>query len=412
VGKKEEITLPAGTKVPDHVAIIMDGNRRWARANGLDTLEGHKAGFDRAITIGRAARQMGIHTVSLWGFSTENWEREKRELDYLMMLYKRMLDRYLKEAMKDGVRLIHLGRKDRLPKDLIEQIADAEEKTRHFYKHIVNICLDHGGKDEILRAVNRIISEKVSVGQLDEKAFEKYLDTADQPYPHVDLLIRTSGEQRTSGFLLWQAAYAEVYWELDHLPDFTPEKFSNAIIDYSRRRRRFGANDKEEHVKFDPKLVANFEVGFRRELKNGENSRFRDFVMKYVKEQYGMTKELAKEAGLSLAEALIHHKQGELIKAKKALVGLYDLVKKNLGLAFEPEFVANLELNLWNGKTGVDSEQKMREWYSEAWRFSDFQATKAAHLAVLAKSEMANERWEKANWYLERSYVALKERVA
>jgi len=419
--KKNQIKLPVGTKVPDHVAIVMDGNRRWARSRGLDTLEGHKAGFDRAIAIGRTARDMGIHTVSLWGFSTENWDREKRELDYLMMLYRQMLRRYLKEAKEEGVRLIHLGRKDRLPADLIAQIADAEDKTKHFYKNIVNICLDHGGRDDIVRAVNKIQESGYKIqdsGPITEKEFEKYLDTADQPYPHVDLFIRTSGEQRTSGFLLWQSAYAEIYWELDHLPDFTPVKFKEAVLDYSRRRRRFGANDKEAHAKFDPKLVAELEVKWRRELPKGETGRFRDLVIEYVREQYGLSKELAKEAGMGLVRALISHEKGEWKNAQQSLLGLYSLVKRNLGLAFEPEIVANLELNLWNdpavktGQMGFDFEQKVREWYSEAWRFSDLQATKAAHLAVLAKSEMAKESWDKANWYLEKSYAALKERVA
>lgn len=421
VKQREKIVLPEGTNVPDHVAIVMDGNRRWARARGLDTLEGHRAGFDRAINIARAARDMGIHTISLWGFSTENWDREKRELDYLMILYSRMIKKYLKEAMEEEVRLIHLGRKDRLPEDLVAQIGEAEKKTAGFIKHSLNICLDHGGKDDIVRAVNKYTQRRLAgteTREMDEKLMFEYLDTSGQPYPNVDLFIRTSGEQRTSGFLLWQASYAEVYWELDHLPDFTPEKFAAAVVDYSLRRRRFGGNDKEEHAKFDPRVVAALEIKWQRELANGANGKFSEMVIAYVKEQYGLSKGLAKEAGLSLARALIHHQRGELAAAKSALKGLYELVKRNMGLALEPEIVANLEVNLWGdpavrtGEVSSELEQKMRQLYSETWRFSDLQASKAAHLAVLAKMEIARNSWEKANWYLEKSYAALKERVA
>lgn len=411
VGKikaEPKISLPPGTKVPDHVAIVMDGNRRWARARGLDTLEGHKAGFDRAIQLARSAREMGIHTISLWGFSTENWDREKRELDYLMLLYRRMLDKYLKEALKEEVRLIHLGRKDRLPKDLISQIADAEVKTRHFTKHLVNICLDAGGRDDIVRAVNKYIAKK-DTRPMSEKIMMEYLDTVNQPYPYVDLFIRTSGEQRTSGFMLWQAAYAEEYWELDHLPDFGSEKFKNAILDYSRRRRRFGGNDAEEHLKFNAGAVADLEVRWRHQLTIGPGETFRDLVIKYVKEHYGLSKGLAKEAGLAMAKALVYGEQKEWAKAKDSLEGLYKILQKTLKLAFEPDVIAKFEVDLWKGG---QREDDMRSLLAEKFRFSNFQATKSAHLAWLANTEMGKNNWERAKWYLERFYQALKERVA
>lgn len=402
------IILPEGTKIPNHVCIVMDGNRRWARARGLDTLEGHKAGFYRALEVARSARKMGIHTISLWGFSTENWDREKRELDYLMKLYSLMLKKYLKEAIKDEVRLVHLGRKDRLPASFIAEIMDAEKKTKHFKKHILNICLDHGGRDDIVRAVQKIIEQKVPASEITEKTFANYLDTANQPYPYVDLFIRTSGEQRTSGMLLWQAAYAEVYWELDHLPDFSSAMLKEAVLDFSRRRRRFGANDVEEHLKFDPGAVANLELRFRRQLAIGEKEKFRDLVIRYVKEYYGLSRGLAKKAGLALARALMHRQEKDWDKAKEALEGLYRILQKALKLAFEPEVVARIEIDLW--KNG--SEEKLREYLAEKFRFSTFQAAKSARLAYLANAEVTKKNWERAEWYMKRFYRALKERVA
>lgn len=402
------ITLPPGTKIPNHVAIVMDGNRRWARSRGLETLQGHKAGFDRAVELARSSREMGVHTISLWGWSTENWDRELKEINYLMKLYSLMLKKYLKESMNEGVRIIHLGRKDRLPKSLIAEIADAEMKTVHFTKHILNICLDAGGRDDIVRAVNKYMTSG-DTRPMDEKIMMEYLDTANQPYPYVDLFIRTSGEQRTSGFMLWQAAYAEDYWELDHLPDFTPEKFREAVIDYSRRRRRFGANDAEKHFEYDPGVVASLELQWRHALNLGENERFRDLVIKYVKEHYGLSKELAKTAGVELAKALVYRKKEDWVKAKKALNGLYEIVHKTYKLTFEPEVIANFEINLW--KKG-ESEDGLRQFLAEKFRFSDFQASKSAHLAYLASVEVANKNWDKARDLMYKYYQALKERIA
>ena len=219
--KTKKTILPRGTKVPDHLGIIPDGNRRWARARGLFTFEGHKKGFERAVQLSRAARDWGIHTVTLWGFSTENWDRTKKEIDYLMKLYERMIDSYLKEADKDGVRIVHLGKKDRIPKFLLKKILHAEETTKNNKKHIMNIAIDYGGQDDIIRAVQKMVKDGVKAGKVNKKLFEKYLDTKNQPYPYIDLIIRTSGEQRTSGFMLWQSAYAETYWTDFHFPDFT-----------------------------------------------------------------------------------------------------------------------------------------------------------------------------------------------
>ncbi len=397
-----KVTLPEGTVIPNHIAIILDGNRRWARSRGLHTLQGHKAGFEAGLRIAEAAREWGIHTLTVWGFSTENWDRSEEEISYLMTLYKQMVDEILKRAEKDNIRFVHLGRKDRFPKKLIEYIAEVEERTKNNTKHVFNVALDYGGKDEILRATKKIIEAGIKAEDLDEKVFEKYLDTGDQPYPYVDLFIRPSGEQRTSGLLPWQMTYAEYYWELDHLPDMTPEKLKEAILDYSRRRRRFGGNDKEEHLKFNPKLMAGFEVAWRKNLS-------REVVINYVKEQYGLSKQLAKDAGTHMYNALLFGEQKEWKSAKKALTGLYEVVKHNLGLAFEPELIANFEVDLW--KDGA-TEEKYREYFAEKFRVSEFQATKSAHLAFLAQGEMAKKNFESARGYLEKFYRALKERVA
>jgi undecaprenyl diphosphate synthase len=411
-GKTEAVTLPPGTKVPDHIALILDGNRRWARARGKPTLEGHLAGFNAGMKVAQAARDWGVHTFTVWGFSTENWDRSREEIDYLMTLYWKMVDEVRNKAKKDGIRFVHLGRKDRFPADLVKHITEVEDETRQYAKHVFNAALDYGGHDEILRAVNKILDVRSKMSdkrEVTEKEFAGYLDTGDQPYPYVDLFIRTSGEQRTSGLLPWQMCYAEYYWELEHLPDMTPEKLRDSILDYSRRRRRFGGNDKEEHLKFNPKLVARLELDFRRAMALGANEKLRDIAIAYVKEQYGLSKELAVTAGVHMASALIHQERSEWLEAKKALKDLFEVVKKNLGLAMEPELVADLQIRLWQNGS---SEENLRKLYSETYRVSDFQASKSAHLAYLANNEISKNNFAKAKGYLEKFYAALKERVA
>jgi undecaprenyl diphosphate synthase len=408
--KDRNIMLPPGTKVPDHVVIIPDGDRRWARAKGLSPSEGHRAGMENMVKLARTARRWGIHTVSSWGLSTENWmERPKEEVDFLMKGIANYLNNFVDEMDRDGVRVVHLGRKDRLPGFLLETIMAVENRTRGNTKHVFNIGLDYNGWDEVVRATQKITAEGISTDKIDRKVMDAHMDTADQPYPYVDLYIRTSGEQRTSGFMMWQADYAEFYWEEEYFPDFSTEKLKAAIIDYSRRRRRFGGEDREEHLKFDPKVVARLELDWNRALNRGENGRFRDLVMAYVKEQYGLSKELAMTAGVHMASALIYRKSEDWTEAKKALMGLYGVVKKNLGLAIEPELVADLQIRLWQ-RGGSESEY--RQLYSETYRFSDLQAAKSAHLAYLANEEINKNNFGKAKGYLERFYTALKERVA
>ncbi|KKU91928.1 MAG: Isoprenyl transferase [Candidatus Amesbacteria bacterium GW2011_GWC1_48_10] len=404
------LTLPEGTKVPDHVVYIPDGNRRWARARGLPPIEGHRAGFENTLRLMRATRSWGIHTVTGWGLSTENWlERPKNEVEFLMRGMVRYLDKYLDEAQKEGIRVVHLGRKDRLPRVLLDKLAEVEEKTRGNAKHIYNLALDYNGPDEIMRAVKRIIADGIRPEQVDRKLMDSYMDTAGQPYPYPDLIIRTSGEQRTSGILQWQSDYAEMYWEPDHFPDFSPAKLREAILDYSRRRRRFGGNDAMEHLAFKPQVMAKLELDFRRALGESDNKKLSDLVIKYVREQYGLSKGLAKTAGLGMARALRSGQQKDWESAKKALKGLYEVIKHNVGLAFEPELVANIEVNLWRGK---QTEEETRQLVAEKYRLSNFQANKSAHLAYLASMETQKGNWERAKWYMEKYYEALKERVA
>lgn len=226
--------------IPNHIAIIPDGNRRWAKERGLPSFEGHKRGFDVAIKIGKKIRSLGIHTLTFWAFSTENWNRSKKEVSYLMKMYEMLIERNLKQALKEKIRIIHLGRKDRISKRLLERIQNSEEKTKNFKNYILNIALDYGGRNEVIRAIKKMRSEKLEMRNLSEENFNQFLDTADQPYPNPDLIIRTSGEQRTSGLMIWQAAYAEYVFLEKHFPDLKDEDIENAIEEYSKRQRRFG----------------------------------------------------------------------------------------------------------------------------------------------------------------------------
>lgn len=404
------ITLPKNTIVPNHIAIIPDGNRRWARSKKLHTLQGHKKGFEAAVKVCRTARDWGIHTVTLWGFSTENWDRSGEELKYLMKLYSKLITDFLQEAKENKVRIYHLGRKDRLPETLLRKLTKAEEETKKFKKFIMNIALDYGGHDDIIRAVQEMIKDGVPASKIDKKMFENYIDTKGQPYPYIDLIMRTSGEQRTSGFLLWQAEYAEYYWEKDHFPDFTPEKLKAAVLDYSRRRRRFGGNDATAHFTFDPKILTRLELNWSRLGNIPEGVDFSSYAMAHVKEQYGLSKKLAKTAAKYMLHAVRYQEAKKWQKAKASLKSLYKLIKEEVGLAFEPEIVASLELQM--RKEGGVVEETAQKHLAEVYRVSLFQVAKVAHLRVLANIERNKGNWDKAEDYLNRYYIALKERIA
>lgn len=228
------------TKPPVHVAIIPDGNRRWAKAKNLPVFEGHRRGYKRIVEIIRKARKLNIKIITVWGFSTENWQRDRKEVDYLMKLFENIIDDNLKEAIKEKSRIIHIGRKDRFSQGLKEKIINAEEKTKAFTKYYLCIALDYGGRDEIIRAIKKVQSLKSKVESLTEENFNQFLDTKDLPQPDPDLIIRTSGEFRTSGFMPWQSAYSEYLLIDKYFPDFSTDDFEKTVRDYSLRQRRFG----------------------------------------------------------------------------------------------------------------------------------------------------------------------------
>src|SRR3989344_3126372 len=325
----DAILLPKGLEIPNHIVIMPDGDRRWARNRGLSASDGHKAGIKNMIKLAQTARDWGIHTVSAWGLSTENWiERPKKEVDLLMEGIYQAMVAYYEDMQRDGVRFVHLGRKDRLPKFLLDKIAEIEEATKKNTKHVFNVGLDYNGWDEFVRVTQKIVSEGVSPEKIDRKMIDAHMDTAGQPYPYIDLYIRTSGEQRTSGFMMWQADYAEFYWEPDYFPAFTPEKLKVAILDYSRRRRRFGGDDAISHFTFKPELAAKLELNWWRLSNIPEGTKFRDYAIAHVKEQFGLSKDLAKEAGILMSQAVIEGNARKWEKAKIPLKNFYKLIKE------------------------------------------------------------------------------------
>ncbi len=225
--------------VPRHVAIIPDGNRRWAKNRGLPIIEGHRRGSEMLIKLLDKAKELDIKIFTFWAFSTENWGRIHAEVDNLMKLYEWGMNHYLNRALKNKIRFIHIGRKDRLPEKLKKIINDAEEKTKKFRDYYFVLALDYGGHDEILRAIKRMENREGRIENREDN-FDQFLDTKDLPYPNPDLVIRTSGERRTSGFMIWQAVYAEWIFIDKYFPDFTPRDFEECIHQYVKRQRRFG----------------------------------------------------------------------------------------------------------------------------------------------------------------------------
>lgn len=216
-----------------HVALIADGNRRWATARNLPSFEGHRKGFENIKKLLKKGRDLGIRVMTFWVFSTENWKRKQEEVGYLMKLAEEVIEVQLKEAIEEETRIIHIGRKDRLPERLKAKMEKAEEQTKGFTKYYFVIALDYGGHDEILRAVSKM--KDVTTEKLDD-----YLDTSILPYPNPDLIIRTGGEERLSGFMTWQSAYSEYFFSPLHFPDFMPEELEKATLEFKSRQRRFG----------------------------------------------------------------------------------------------------------------------------------------------------------------------------
>lgn len=222
---------------PRHVSLIPDGNRRWARRKMLKPWEGHYVAgkYENVKKILDEARKLGIKYLSVWGFSTENWKREKKEIEEIFKIVKNLVIECRKDAMKEKIRFVHVGRKDRLPHELLEEIKNLENETKEFEDFCVVLCLDYGGKDEIVRAVNKIVEKGKKVT---EESFNSYLDTREIPEP--DLIIRTGGEKRLSGFMPFQSVYSEIYFSEKYFPDFSPTDLRDAVEDFRKRKRNFG----------------------------------------------------------------------------------------------------------------------------------------------------------------------------
>jgi len=226
------------TTQPRHVAIIMDGNGRWAKSRGLPRLAGHRAGTENLRPILEASVEFGIEILTIWAFSTENWCRPEAEVTGLLRILERMIRRELRELQKQGVQLRHIGRMDRLPERLQKQVQDAVELTKDNDRIILNVAFDYGGRAEIVHAVQEIIREGIPAGEVDEDVLSAHMYTAGQPDP--DLIIRTGGDLRTSGFMLWQSAYTEYYITPTFWPDFGQEELHEALVAFGQRDRRFG----------------------------------------------------------------------------------------------------------------------------------------------------------------------------
>lgn len=216
----------------------MDGNGRWARERGLPRLAGHRAGTENLRRILRACVDLGIKILTIYAFSTENWERPPSEVRGLMSILERVIDRELKELDANGVQIRHLGRLEGVSERLQRKIKEALEVTAHNDRLILNVAFNYGGRAELVDAIRKMIADGVSAEQVDEATLNRYLYTSGLPDP--DLIIRTSGELRVSNFLLWQGAYAEYYITPTYWPDFDRKELIKALEHYSRRERRFG----------------------------------------------------------------------------------------------------------------------------------------------------------------------------
>jgi undecaprenyl diphosphate synthase len=220
------------------LAIIMDGNRRWAKEKGLPSLQGHTAGYDTLKRIGDACLARGIDVLSVFAFSTENWKRTQEEVGYLMDLLEKGLSLELNTFIEKGIRIRVLGRREGLRASVLEAIQNAEAKTAANTKGTLCICLNYGGRAEIVDACKQLIAAGTPADQITEELIQSKMYWADMPEP--DLVIRTSGEERISGFLLWESAYSEFFWTKKHWPDFDEAELDKAIEEFASRQRRYG----------------------------------------------------------------------------------------------------------------------------------------------------------------------------
>ncbi|MFA6963454.1 MAG: polyprenyl diphosphate synthase [Patescibacteria group bacterium] len=223
--------------VPKHIGFILDGNRRWAKERGMTSFQGHDAGFKRAKEIIDYANNQGLEAITMYCFSKENWSRSKEEVGYLMAIFTNFVKNFLDELHGKNMQLRHLGDLEGLSKGLVKVIGEALEKTKDNTGLVVQLALNYTGRDEIKRAVEKLVEKKLPVTI---ENISDNLDTSGTSDP--DLIVRTSGEQRLSGFLLWQASYSEFYFAKVHWPDFTTLEFDKAVLEYNSRQRRFGGN--------------------------------------------------------------------------------------------------------------------------------------------------------------------------
>jgi undecaprenyl diphosphate synthase len=223
--------------IPIHLGIIVDGNRRWATEQGLKTIQGHKKGVENIQVIAKHAWERGIKYLSLYVFSTENWNRSQQEVSYLMDLFLDLANQKLEELIKEGVQVRFLGSRDRLEQKVLDAMDALEERTKTNSNGVVALCLNYGGQKEIADAATAVVQSGKT--EITEQDIADHLYQPD--IPPLDLVIRTSGEQRLSNFMLWRAAYAELYFAKVHWPGFTPSDLDEALADYASRHRRFGS---------------------------------------------------------------------------------------------------------------------------------------------------------------------------
>ena len=231
------VTTPL-EKVPQHVAMIMDGNGRWALQRGLPRLAGHKAGTENLRRVIRASVEFGVKYLTIYAFSTENWGRPPEEVKGLMYILEDVIDRELNELHKEGVQLRHIGRLEQLSPKLQQKVLDAIEVTKNNNRLILNIAFNYGGRDEIVQAIQRMMKDGVPPEKVTDDLVGQYLYTVGVPDP--DLIIRTSGELRVSNFLIWQAAYSEWYITPTFWPDFDKDEYRRALESFAHRDRRYG----------------------------------------------------------------------------------------------------------------------------------------------------------------------------
>jgi len=224
--------------IPQHIVLFPDGNRRWAKNKGIASLEGHMQGYKNLLDFSEWCKNRGVKVLTAFGFSTENWNRSPEEVDYLMKLLEKCLADNLDKYNKEGTRVRVIGQRDRLPESLKKAIVAVEESTKNNSNLFLNLAISYGGKWDILQAVKKIVEEKIPAEKIDEKLFESYLSTADLPAP--DFIIRAGGEKRLSNFVLWQAAYSELYFSPKLWPDFSEKDLDEALEEYDQRHRRFG----------------------------------------------------------------------------------------------------------------------------------------------------------------------------